>query len=68
MATENGDGAVVPAASPPQRPRRLRTEMMEHVLVQKAVEVLGAQIVHVDDEFGKSASTRPAGHDSAEEE
>jgi DNA polymerase-3 subunit gamma/tau len=46
----------VPASASPSlhRTRRLRAEVMEYPLVQKAVDVLGAQIVHVDEEFGKA--------------
>jgi DNA polymerase III subunit gamma/tau len=56
-APENGDAThPVPASASPSlhRTRRLRAEVMEYPLVQKAVDVLGAQIVHVDEEFGKN--------------
>jgi DNA polymerase-3 subunit gamma/tau len=58
-AQDNGDANLpVPAVASPSlhRTRRLRAEVMEYPLVQKAVDVLGAQIVHVDDEFGKAVA------------
>jgi DNA polymerase-3 subunit gamma/tau len=53
----NGSEAASAAVTPSvQRTRRLRAEMMEYPLVQKAADVLGAQIVHVDEEFGKATA------------
>jgi len=42
--------------------RRLRTEVAELPLVKKAMDLLGAQIVHVDENFG---AVPPSGPDEA---
>jgi DNA polymerase-3 subunit gamma/tau len=72
VVADPGNGSQAPsaaAATSLPRTRRVRAEMMEYPLVQKAADVLGAQIVHVDEEFGKTAAARPAASaDSSEEE
>jgi DNA polymerase-3 subunit gamma/tau len=56
---ESGSSAAAPlpamaaeAEATPSRYRRQRTEALQQPLVQRAVELLGAQFVHLDDEFG----------------
>jgi DNA polymerase-3 subunit gamma/tau len=46
------DAAAPPIDSTISRHRRQRTEAMQEPLVQRAAEVLGAQVVHMDDGFG----------------
>ena len=50
--------AAVEATTPQTRSRLKRAEAVQEPLLQRAVDVLGAQIVHVDDDFG--AATGPA--------
>jgi DNA polymerase-3 subunit gamma/tau len=66
---ESGSNAAAPLPAmaaevepTPSRYRRQRTEALQQPLVQRAVEILGAQFVHLDDEFGAApaeASEQP---------
>jgi DNA polymerase-3 subunit gamma/tau len=66
------------AASPPpaaeetvssqSRYRRQRAEALQEPLVKRAMELLGAQIVHVDEGFGAAPGASPERADSTEEE
>src|SRR5262249_33161200 len=49
-----------PAESGSQRRRRQQEAVMKEPLLAKAVEVLGAQLVSMDEGFGESRSTAPA--------
>jgi DNA polymerase-3 subunit gamma/tau len=61
QAYQQANGAAVPAADAPyQKARRQRAELMQLPLVSKAMDVLGAQIVGVDDEFGKDEAAKTA--------
>jgi DNA polymerase-3 subunit gamma/tau len=52
-------GAVeVPAASP-SRSRRLRDEALQQPLLKRAMDLLGAQIVRIDEGFGAAATAQP---------
>lgn len=47
------------AGSPaPSRYRQQRTEAIQEPLVKRAIEVLGAQIIHVDEGFGSTSADR----------
>jgi hypothetical protein len=50
-AGETPEAADDPA-NPPSRYRRQRAEAVQDPLLKRAIDVLGAQIVHVDDGFG----------------
>jgi hypothetical protein len=39
-------------ANPPSRYRRQRAEAVQEPLLKRAIDVLGAQIVHLDEGFG----------------
>jgi len=55
-----------PEASP-SRSRRLRAEVMQQPLLKRAMDLLGAQIVHVDEGFGTApASTEASRSDAVE--
>ncbi len=56
----NGQVASGPASEPPaQRARRQRAELLKLPLVGKAVDLLDAQIVGADDDFGQSEAAKP---------
>jgi DNA polymerase-3 subunit gamma/tau len=50
--------AAAEATTPQPRSRSKRAEAVQDPLLKRAVEVLGAQVVHVDDDFG-AGSTAP---------
>jgi len=58
---QTATAAIVPDEAPHVKARRQRAEVMQMPLVAKAAAVLGAQIVGVDDDFGKElpATTGP---------
>jgi hypothetical protein len=61
QANQQSNGAAAPPADAPyQKARRQRAELMQLPLVSKAMDVLGAQIVGVDDEFGKEVGVKTA--------
>lgn len=64
VADEANSHAATPGLAseeaPHVRARRLRAEVMQMPLVTKAAQVLGAQIVGVDDDFGKSPTANAA--------
>jgi DNA polymerase-3 subunit gamma/tau len=51
----------------PSRYRRLRTEATQEPLVKRAIDRLGAQIVHVDDGFGTAPAEPPDRPETAED-
>jgi hypothetical protein len=70
IRVESGSNAAAPLQAPAaevepsqSRYRRQRTEAMQQPLVHRAFEVLGAQFVHLDEEFG---AAHPAPEDRAE--
>jgi hypothetical protein len=52
------------AGSPP-RSRQKRADAAHEPLVKRAIDVLGAQVVHVDDGFGSAPADRPADTEEA---
>ena len=65
---ESPEAADDPVNSP-SRYRRQRAEAAQEPLLKRAIDVLGAQIVHVDDGFGAAptAAAGPAGDGDGEE-
>jgi DNA polymerase-3 subunit gamma/tau len=61
---ESSEAAADPANSP-SRYRRQRAEAVQEPLLKRAIDVLGAQIVHLDDGFG-AAPAAAAGTDGEE--
>jgi hypothetical protein len=58
----SGAGAAVPeaaveATTPQTRSRLKRAEAVQGPLLKRAVDVLGAQVVHVDDNFGSTSES-----------
>src|SRR5262249_41289067 len=51
---------TVPTESVSQRRRRQQETVLKEPLLKKAVEVLGAQLVSMDEGFGESRSAAPA--------
>jgi DNA polymerase-3 subunit gamma/tau len=56
------------AENSPSRYRRQRTEAMKEPLVKRAMEVLGAQLVDVDEGFGSAPTAAPDHEDEATSE
>ena len=55
-------------ANPPSRYRRQRAEAVQEPLLKRAIDVLGAQVVHLDDGFGAApTAAEPAGDGDGEE-
>ena len=50
------------------RYRRQRAEAEQEPLLKRAIDALGAQIVHMDDEFGAARVARPAAPESTSTE
>jgi DNA polymerase-3 subunit gamma/tau len=69
-----GSAAALPAqaademANSPSRYRRQRAEAVQEPLVKRALEVLGAQIVHVDEGFGAAPTAVPERAETADGE
>lgn len=59
QAAEPATSATEPDKQPISRYRRQRAEAIQEPLVKRAIEKLGAQIVHVDDGFGAAPSEAP---------
>jgi DNA polymerase-3 subunit gamma/tau len=51
-------GNEAPEASP-SRSRRLRNETMQRPLIKRAIEVMGAQVVQIDEDFGTVPADSP---------
>src|SRR5262249_3892595 len=71
----DGNGAGSPQAAGsvetethPSRYRQKRTEVVQKPLVKRAIDLLGAQIVQVDDGFGAAPEGSSPGHDESETE
>ncbi len=67
-ATTTTTGADADAANQPTRYRRQRAEALQEPLLRRAAEVLGAQVVHVDDGFGAAPSPAPERPDNPDGE
>lgn len=52
----NGSHAATPLEPPAEKAKRQRAEVMKMPLVEKAMTLLGAQIVGVDEGFGQTAA------------
>src|SRR5262249_13815070 len=61
-------GAAEPEENTQSRYRRQRAEALKEPLVKRAVEVLGAQLLDVDEGFGVAASPVPERIEAAETE
>jgi DNA polymerase-3 subunit gamma/tau len=59
--TAENAGAADDSASLPSRYRRQRAEVQQEPLLKRAIDVLGAQIVHVDDGFGTAPAAAERG-------
>jgi hypothetical protein len=59
--TAESAGAADDSASLPSRYRRQRAEVQQEPLLKRAIDVLGAQIVHVDDGFGTAPAAAERG-------
>ena len=65
-----GNGPAAPEAGPDgnlARTRRQRQEALEKPLVKKAVEVLGAQLLDMDEGFGAEPAAERSGTERTEE-
>lgn len=62
-ASEQPEAAAPEVESSQTRSRRQRDEASKEPLVKRAMEVLGAQILRVDEGFGAARATAPAGDD-----
>jgi hypothetical protein len=60
----SGDDTV----TQPSRYRRQRAEAEQEPLLKRAIDVLGAQIVHMDEEFGAAPVAKPARPESTSTE
>jgi DNA polymerase-3 subunit gamma/tau len=58
-----GETSAKPTATdkPPSRYRRQRAEALQEPLVKRAAELFGAQIVHMDDDFGTGSAETSRG-------
>jgi DNA polymerase III subunit gamma/tau len=52
---------------PPPRHRRPRAEALQEPLLKRAIDVLGAQVLHADEEFGAAPTAGPAAQGGEEE-
>lgn len=66
-AAATSASSAVPAANSTAKKQRLREEIAQVPLVGKAMDVLGGQIVQVDDEFGAVTAKVPEPGESTEE-
>jgi DNA polymerase-3 subunit gamma/tau len=64
-AGETPEAADDPA-NPPSRYRRQRAEAVQEPLLKRAIDVLGAQIVHLDEGFGAAPASAAPGEDGEE--
>jgi hypothetical protein len=68
-AAANPAEAAADAGQQPSRYRRQRAEALQEPLLKRAIDVLGAQVIHVDDGFGAAPAAvpeRPEGGDAEE--
>jgi hypothetical protein len=63
----NGSNGVSEVVPPPPQQRRQRTELAQDPLVKRAMEILGAQIVRVDEGFGTIPEAAPVRSSTDEE-
>ena len=59
--TVDSSNAADDSASQPSRYRRQRAEAVQEPLLKRAIDVLGAQLVHLDEDFGAAPAAADDG-------